>query len=604
MTTVQFLAEWALRSSILILAGALLFWALRVKDSAIRLAAWTAVLCGSLAIPALHLVAPKTPLPVMRIVSQLQPAPAIREAVPTTVTPPAAKAQPRLDWVQAVLAAYLLVVLTLLLRLGLGLSMSLLLLRRSGAAHVTSDGTELRESDRVTAPVTVGIWKPTVVLPVDWREWDQVKLNAVVAHERSHIRRRDPSVQLLSAIHRALLWHSPLSWYLHRRIVRAAEEVSDDDAIAATGDRAFYARVLLEFMQRGLQTPRWQGVPMARYGRQDRRVHRILDSVTLSRGVTRSNVAAILALGIPLAYEAASAHTRPSPPPSAPVIATPIQAVSAPPQPVSHTPAKPVQEAQAAASAAGAPQTQPAYIEGLGNVAPLHVVNIRSRVDGQLMSVNFQEGHMVQAGQLLATIDPQPYEAQVQQAEGQLDSDQALLKNARTDLARQEKLAGMSVIPKEQLDAPRTAVAQLEGKVKSDLAIAGNAKLQVNYTHITAPITGVVGLRLIDPGNLVHASDASAIVTITQLQPIAVLFTIPEDAFPRVWEQFRAGNNLRVDAWNRDHSVKIATGRLIAVDNQIDVNTGMAKLKAEFDNKDGALFPNQFVIVRLFPATR
>ncbi len=481
--------------------------------------------------------------------------------------------------------------------------MSLLLLRRSAAAHVTPDGTELRESDRVTAPVTLGILKPTVVLPVDWREWDQAKLNAVVAHERSHLRRRDPAVQLLSAIHRALLWHSPLSWYLHRRIVRASEEVSDDDAIAATGDRAFYARVLLEFMQRGLQTPRWQGVPMARYGRQDRRVHRILDSVTLSRGVTRSNVAAILALGIPLAYEAASAHTRPSPLPAT-VIATPIQAASAPPQQAPHTAAKPVPEAQAAASAAAAPQTQPAYIEGLGNVAPLYVVNIRSRVDGQLMSVNFQEGHMVQAGQLLATIDPQPYEARVQQAEGQLDSDQALLKNARTDLTRQEKLAEMQVIPKEQLDAPRTAVAQLEGKVKSDLAIAENAKLQVIYTHITAPITGVVGLRLIDPGNLVHASDASAIVTITQLQPIAVVFTIPEDAFPRVWEQFRAGNNLRVDAWNRDHSVKIATGRLIAVDNQIDVNTGMAKLKAEFDNKDGALFPNQFVIVRLFPATR
>jgi RND family efflux transporter MFP subunit len=602
MTTIQFLAEWALRSSILILAGALLLWMLRVKDSAVRLVAWTAALCGSLAIPALNVVAPSTPLPVVQIVSRVQPSPAIREAAPSAVAPQATKAPRRLDWATATLAAYWLVALTLLLRLGFGLSMSLRLLRRSRAAHVTPDGTELRESDSLTAPVTLGILKPTIVLPVDWREWDQAKLDAVVAHERSHIRRRDPAVQLLSAIHRALLWHSPLSWYLHRRIVCAAEEVSDDAAIAATGDRAFYARMLLEFMQRGLQRPLWHGVPMARYGRQDRRVHRILDNVTVSRGVTRTNVAAILALGIPLAYEVASAHPSPLPPLPAPVIAMPIQAASASPQPASQTAAKPVQEAQAAAPAAAAPQ--PAYIEGLGNVAPLYVVNVRSRVDGQLMSVNFQEGRLVQAGQLLATIDPRAYEAQVQQAEGQLDSDQALLNNARTDLARQEKLAGMSVIPKEQLDAPRTAVAQIEGKVKTDLAVAGNAKLQLIYTHITAPITGAAGLRLIDPGNLVHASDASAIVTITQLQPIAVVFSIPEDAFPRVWEQFRAGNNLRVDAWNRDHSVKIATGRLTGIDNQIDATTGAAKLKAEFDNKDEALFPNQFVIVRLFPATR
>ncbi len=260
MTTIQFLAEWALRSSILILGGALLLRALRVKDPSIRLAAWTAMLCGSLAIPALTAALPKAPLAVLRVPSGRAEAPvvvhdALWEPVPAVSRSGVGAerhgtgASQRFDWARAAIAIYALVALALLLRLCFGLAMSLRLLRGSRATGQATEGIEIRESDRVATPVTLGIARPAIVLPVDWRQWDGAKLDAVLAHERSHIRRHDPAVQLLSAIHRVLLWHSPLSWFLHRRIVRVAEEASDDAAVAVTRDRALYAEVLLDFMQ-------------------------------------------------------------------------------------------------------------------------------------------------------------------------------------------------------------------------------------------------------------------------------------------------------------------------------------------------------------------
>lgn len=210
--------------------------------------------------------------------------------------------------------------------------MSLRLLHSSRATNRVTEGIEIRESDRVAAPVTLGITRPVIIVPADWREWDGAKLDAVLAHERSHIRRHDPAVQLLSAFHRAVLWHSPLSWFLHKRIVRAAEEASDDAAVAVIRDRAFYAEVLLGFIQRGVRSANWLGVPMARYGRADQRIHRILDGTSLSRGVTRGSVATILALLSPLAYVVAAAHpqsaaqVQPAVAPAAPVqAATPGQ---------------------------------------------------------------------------------------------------------------------------------------------------------------------------------------------------------------------------------------------------------------------------------------
>jgi multidrug efflux pump subunit AcrA (membrane-fusion protein) len=572
MTTIQFLAEWALRSSTLILTGAIILWVLRVKDSSIRLAAWTAILFASLAIPTLTTALPKLPLAIMRVAPHPPDAPAISAPVRinlpsgTPVESPPPSVPGHFDWTSAALLAYVLVALALLLRLSVGLAISLRLLRNSRATDRTIKGIDIRESDRVSAPVTLGIIRPAIVLPTDWSQWQSAKLDAVLAHERSHIQRYDPAIQLLSAIHRALLWHSPLSWLLHRRIVQVAEEASDDAAIAATSDRALYAELLLEFIQRGLRTAHWHGVPMARYGRADQRIHRILDATALSHGVTRWSLAAILAFASPLTYfVAAAAQPQAFAPNQA---ATPQRQPAPQPEPASRQPA-PAQAATKKAPAARS-QTAPAYLTGLGNVVASNTVVVHPRVDGQLMSIGFKEGDVVQQGQVLASVDPRAYQIQLAQAEGQLAQDQA---------------------------AP-----QLQARLKVDQANLDSARLMLSYTQVTAPISGIVGLRMIDPGNMVHASDP--LVIITQLQPIAVLMTIPEDALSQVRTRLKDGAGILAEAWNRDNSMKLATGRLIAVDNQIDTATGTVKLKAVFDNRDEALFPNQFVNVRLLVGTR
>ncbi|HXB74374.1 MAG TPA: efflux RND transporter periplasmic adaptor subunit [Candidatus Acidoferrales bacterium] len=635
MTTIQFLAEWALRSSILILSGALLLRALRVKDPAVGLAAWTAMLCASLAIPALTAALPKVPLTLLRGASGRVEVPvavgrgsdrsrARKQAVYHAALPPVRAISPadvaverrgtgvsgRFDWARAAVTVYVMVALALLLRLCVGFAMSLLLLRGSHITGRATEGIEIRQSGRVAAPVTLGIARPAIVLPQDWSQWDSAKLDAVLAHERSHILRHDPAVQLLSAIHRVLLWHSPLSWFLHRRIVRVAEEASDDAAVTATRDRAAYAQVLLDFMQgqKGarLRGPNWQGVPMARYDRADQRIHRILDATALSHGITRWSVAAILALGSPLAYVVAAAH--PQSPPHAPAAAAPaavIQATAEKQPAVDALAVKPSGRNSRVVSGGALPggrlmaaqivaqspdavrqKLEPDYLAGLGRVAA-YTVTVTPRVDGQLMSVSFKEGDLVQAGQVLASIDPRPYQLRLIQAEGPLARDQAQLADVRRN---------QNTMSKQQFD---NMVAQVEASIKADQANIDSAKLQLTYTQIAAPITGVAGLLMVDPGNMVHAADATGIVIINQLQPIAVLFTIPQDSLPQVLARLREGASLPVEAWNRNNNAKLATGRLTAVDNQIDPATGTARLKAVFDNKDGALFPNQFVNVRM-----
>lgn len=244
------------------------------------------------------------------------------------------------------------------------------------------------------------------------------------------------------------------------------------------------------------------------------------------------------------------------------------------------------------------------YLTGLGTITPLKTVTVRSRVDGQLMSLHFTESQLVQEGQLLAVIDPRPFEAALAQAEGQMAKDRALLDNARVDLERYRTLMAQDAVPKQQLDTQAALVRQYEAALKVDAGLVDSAKLQMRYSRVVSPITGKTGLRLVDPGNIIRASDANGIVVVAQLQPITAIFSLPEDSLPAVRKQMRTKKNLPVEAFDRSQKVRLATGTLTAIDNQIDTSTGTVKLKATFANRDEGLFPNQFVNIRLLVDTR
>jgi multidrug efflux system membrane fusion protein len=218
--------------------------------------------------------------------------------------------------------------------------------------------------------------------------------------------------------------------------------------------------------------------------------------------------------------------------------------------------------------------------------------------------VNFKEGERIEAGEVIATIDPRVFDARLQEAESQMLGDEAQFEKAMSELERYRQLVASNSISNDQLAAPTAAVAQLQSKVNADKAAIARAELQVSKTKITSPIAGVAGLRQIDPGNMVSALDATGIVTIMQLQPIAVLIQVPEYLVPNIRDALRQSPGPTVEAWNRDNSRRLATGRLMAIDNQIDVETGTAKLKAVFDNKDSALMPGQFLNTRIFLTRR
>jgi membrane fusion protein, multidrug efflux system len=268
------------------------------------------------------------------------------------------------------------------------------------------------------------------------------------------------------------------------------------------------------------------------------------------------------------------------------------------------------QKAQAAAprtvSVAIAPVQQqdvPVYLTGLGSVTAFNTANIKSRVDGQIMQVNVGEGQNVKRGELLAVIDPRPFQVQLEQMQAQLFKDQATLRDAKLNLDRYTTLIPSGSIAQQQVDTQKATVDQLDGQVRTDEAQVDNAKLQITYCHITAPFAGRIGLRQVDPGNIVHASDTNPMLILTQLQPIAVIFTLPEDQLQTVAKHMK-NTALQVEAYSRDNQTKLATGKLQTIDNEIDQTTGTAKLKAVFDNSDNQLWPNQFVNANLLLETR
>ncbi len=568
MNPLTFLAQWGLRSTILIFGGALLIWLVRIKDPAFRLAGWIALLLGSLLIPVFTMTLPVLPIHILRAPAQAQVQPISADFSATAPSAPATAApEPeKFNWYRAGLMFYAIVTAGMFLRIVVGLVLSWRIRQRSRRTD-----RDFFASGDIESPATLGIFRPAVVLPEDWSDWEDARLDSVLAHECSHIDRHDPAVQLLSAIHRALLWFSPAAWFLHSKIVRAGEELSDDAAIAVTTDRAAYAGVLLDFMKRRALPRHYHGVPMSRYSSTDRRIQRILDSSTLSRGMTWLALTVMLMIAAPLAWFTATASPAVAAAPPAATPTTPAKAIASPlrvrPGPGRNGGSRSPQTANSSANEG---------LLGLGTVEA-SVVVVRASMQGTLKSVNFQEGEQVHAGDVIAVIGRTAPTERLASDERQID----ILRQ------RLDKMTGAS---QAERDLEQQRMQALQEEMEELRAAAAD-------TQIKAPVSGIAGLRMIEPGNMVQPTDP--IVTIAEVEPISVLFTLPEKFVQQIRELFDSGKRPTVEAWNNTSSARLATGVLSGMDNQIDEKTGTIKLKATFENKDGKLYPHQFVNVKV-----
>ena len=411
-------------------------------------------------------------------------------------------------------------------------------------------------------PGVFGIFRPVLLLPEGIRErLSPEQFQTVVAHELCHVRRRD---NLAAAVHlfvEALFWFHPLVWWIKARLLEEQERACDEEVLKLGNDPQIYAETILRLCEFCLTAPLICAAGMMSSNLKKRieeiMGNRVPRQLSLSRQVLLA-VTLIAVLFAPFIAGAVRAKVASSP---AEVSTALYPAPQPPPAPLFSGPS---------------PQRD-GYLRALGSVIGSATVAVKSRVEGQLMSVSFNEGERIEKGQLLASIDARAYQIQLEEAQGQLSADQS-------DLAAR-------VSPSQR--------NQLQARISSDQARVDTIRLQIAYSEIRSPIAGISGLRLIDPGNIVRPSDNSPIVVITQVQPIAVLFNIPEDNLSQAMARLRSGSNATVEAWDHNDSTKLATGRLAAADNQIDTTTGTVKLKALFDNQDYALFPNQFVNVRL-----
>jgi RND family efflux transporter MFP subunit len=437
-------------------------------------------------------------------------------------------------------------------------------LRESKPVHIAV-AVPVLSAPGLLEPGVVGFFRPVLLLPEGLlKNLMPLHLQAVLAHEMSHVRRRDNLTAAIHMIVEAIFWFYPLVWWIGSRLLEERERACDEAVLELGSEPHEYADAILKVCKSYMDSPLKcvAGIAGADLKKRVQAIlaERVWADLNLARKAALI-AAALAALAIPVVVGMISAPS--------------IRAQSHPAPPTGD-------ESQSRPMPA---PKQLDYLSTLGTVTATGVV-VRPRIDGLLTSVSFKEGDTVQASQVLASIDSHTFDVELAQAESQLARDEAQLALQRAN-------------PSDGDKERQATLAQSEGTVKADQAKLEAVKLSLSYAKVTAPITGVVGLRRVDPGNMVHATDIDGIVTINQIKPIAVIFDLAEDSLPRVMARLNEGVPPSVEAWSRDYTTKLATGHLIAVDNQFNRETGTVKVKAIFDNKNGALFPNEFVNVRL-----